>query len=810
MKKVLNTIFWLLSIGAFASLAFSCSKEAKEDIPLVKLGAGEKTFTMEVDGGIVNIPVYSNGSYHLEMLTEDNEWLSLKLPSERTQNGYIRAECDFNASFRRQAIFTLCSDVDSRCDTIVFRQKGLKEAVLSMENRSLLTKGAGGDETFAIVTNVPSDKIVQSITYSTDAGMDGDWIQSVSISSGEAEERELHLTTLPNPDNDIPRSAQIRLKFIDGWGETTSLLLNVIQRTALEKIGTVVSMDELKNDIAEDGKPIDSYVIVEGIVVSDRKNRNAGDNEQLTPSTIDYTLDQRTIYLESLDGTHGICLITSTIEDNQTSLYDHVQVLLFDTMPEVHEEPFFLTLNNVKASMFISQSAGQAYDVPAKQRYIKDLADNDIFTRVTLRDVEIPVRKGDLMPVNEGYTIAANGHRLTKYPRLVRDINGDHLYLYTNTTCQYRNDGTLLPYGSGTLSGVIVHERFPRYEWENMADPMDMDEDPLLGRIGAYQIRPQVKDDIWKDMQADVENSFSKLLTEYRYWNPDTERGVCLPTYGTNGWFTHTYQRKYTGSDAKDYTESTYGQHFSYATTYDYAGPKGKNDKYLFGKHIGNENGLGIVMNPARESWNARMETLVDATDPSHPQWCGPNAAEPLCRYEPGIFGSINYTASANIGKGIVPAPCYTAFASDFWWDYEQNRPFSWLLNFSTAGISASNLSLQISQLNTSQSFYAPRYWKIEWATTDNQSDFNWQTIVEYTVPDVAVWSTAMYHSISGFKQMDFPLPTDMLGKENVYIRISPANDICSSGADYADAHMNASESNAHTNAINYIAVRYN
>lgn len=302
MKKVLNTIFWLLSIGAFAPLAFSCSKEAKEDIPLVKLGAGEKAFTMEVDGGIVNIPVYSNGSYHLEMLTEDNDWLSLKLPSERAQNGYIRAECDFNASFRRQVIFTLCSDVDSRCDTIVFRQKGLKEAVLSMENRSLLTKGAGGDETFSIVTNVPPDKIVQSITYSTDAGMDGDWIQSVSISSGEAEERELHLTTLPNPDNDIPRSAQIRLKFIDGWGETTSLLLNVIQRTALEKIGTVVSMDELKNDIAEDGKPIDSYVIVEGIVVSDRKNRNAGDNEQLTPSTIDYTLDQRTIYLESLTG----------------------------------------------------------------------------------------------------------------------------------------------------------------------------------------------------------------------------------------------------------------------------------------------------------------------------------------------------------------------------------------------------------------------------------------------------------------------------------------------------------------------------
>lgn len=807
MKK----IYSLLAFSAVVLSAVCCTDDMEKDIPLVKLGAAEKEFTVEIDGGVVNIPVYSNGAYHLEMLTDDNAWLKLNMPQNLSGNGYIRAECDFNDSFRRQVVFALCSDVDERKDTVIFRQKGLKEALLTMDNRSLLTKGAGGDESFEITTNIPSDMIEQVVTYSTSSGMEGDWIRNISISGEDSGKREITLTTDANPDEEVPRTAQIRLMFTDGWGETVSLLLNVIQRTALEKVGTVVSMDELKYEIVESGNEIGSYVIVEGIVVSNKAGRNAGENEQLTPSTIDYTLDQRTIYLESADGSNGICLVTSTVDDNPTSLYDHVQVLLFGTIPELHDDPSYLVIDGVKSSMFISLEAGESYDVPVKNRYIKDLTDADIFTYVKLQDVEIPVRKGDLMPVNEGYTVAANGHRLVKFPRLVRDANGDDMYLYTNSTCQFRNDGTLLPYGSGSISGVIVHERFPRFEWENLADPIDMDGDPTLGRIGTYQIRPQIKDDIWKEMGNDIENSFSKLLVEYRFWNPDETRGVCLPTYGNNGWFTHTYQTKYTGTPSKDFTEESFGQHFVSGIAFDYLGPKGKNEKYLFGKHVGNENGLGIVLDPSKESWNHRMDALVDMSDPAHPQWCGPHASDPSCYMVLNEFTSINYyNSSANVGKGLVPEVCYTTFSADAWWNYETNKPYSWLLYFSTAGISATNLSLQIATLNMSQTFYSPRYWKVEWSTTDDQSDYNWQEIAQYTVPDISVWSTALYHSVVGFKQINFALPSEMLGKDHVFIRLSPRNDICSSGADYADAHMNASEKDIHTNAISYIAVRYN
>ena len=799
MRRTLLGIIGLLAL-------LSCSSEMQDGgTPLVKLGAGQKQYMVEVDGGVVNIPVYSNGAYHLEILSKDHEWLKLTMPSKLEENGYIRAECDFNSSFRRQVIFLLKSDVDSRSDTLLFRQKGLKEAKLSIDNRSIQAKGAGGEEKFVLDTNIPSDQIKKDIVYPGEE----EWISGLCVSDSG----ELSFKTVPNQDEDVPRTAQIRLQFTDGWGEDMSLTLNVIQRTKTEKLGTVIGFDELKMDVVKSGKPIDEYVIIEGIVVSDRSSRNAGDNDQLTPSAIDYSLDQRTIYLESMDGTSGVCLITATTDDNQdTEQFERVQVLLYGAVPTLYEDPMYLVISNVTSSMFVSREKlkdGES-PCPEKRLYMNQLTDSDIFTYVSLQDVEIPIRKGALMPVNEGYTVATNGHRLTKYPRLIRDINGDDMYMYVNTTCQFRNDGSVLPYGSGSISGVVVHEQFPRYQWRNQADPLDMDEDPTLGNIGKFQIRPQSRDDVFRNMNASVEDGFSKLLVEYRFVNPDEAKGVCLPTYGTNGWFTHTYQSKYTGTKDKEYTnEDYYHLHHDITISFDYLGPIGNKEKYLFGRHVGNENGIGIILDPSKEHWSPATASLVDRTG-DKPQWCGPGAESPFCHMEKDVYPSINYTSSSMEGKGLVPTECLTAVEANHWWDYERNKPYSWLVKFSTAGISASQLSLQISTLNTSQTFYSPRYWKLEWSTTEDQNDNYWTPIAEYIVPDIGVWSNAMFHSITAYKQINFALPLQMLGKPNVYLRLSPANDLCSSGFDYADSHLNASETDVHCNAISYLAIRYN
>ena len=618
------------------------------------------------------------------------------------------------------------------------------------------------------------------------------------------------------------------LSFTDGWDETVSVEFNLLQRTAKETLGRNITFEEFRQNYALN-KKIEDYVIIEGIVVSNPDNRNAGENTQLTTSTIDYTVSERTLYLESKDGRYGIAILTNEVEDNIFDQYDHVQLLIQGATGNLVENPDRYELEGVTKSMVISRTAGSASDVPIKEKHMNELTDDDIYTYVTLKEVEFPVRKGSITPVNEGYAIGTNAHRISKYPLLVRDINGDAMYMMTNTNCAYRSDGTRLPYGSGDISGVIVHERFSRFEWRNGADPAEMTDDPTLGYIGRYQIRHQNKEDIWGKMQNSVEDSFSALLTEYRYWNPDTENEVQKPTYGTNGWLTHTYQEKYSGSAAKEYLQATYKQHMVGGGTYEYLGPVGNSANNLFGANYGNKNGIGIVIDPSKESWNPKMDAFISRNPDGTIEWCGPYASDQYAASGSGGWPGndaiptssqqINYNGSTSMrGKANVSGNCYTAFSNHYWWDDDTGRFYAWLINFSTEGISTSHISMQISVMNTQQTFYSPRYWCAEWALTDSQApedDSQWNLIGEYTVPDVSVWSNTLYSSIVAYKYIDFELPQEILGHPDVYIRLRPTSDLCSDGSDYANARLNGSAAGAalasqHASSLEYFAIRYN
>src|SRR5699024_6193411 len=126
---------------------------------------------------------------------------------------------------------------------------------------------------------------------------------------------------------EVPRSAAVSLSFTDGWDETVSVEFNLLQRTAKETLGRNITFEEFRQNYALN-KKIEDYVIIEGIVVSNPDNRNAGENTQLTTSTIDYTVSERTLYLESKDGRYGIAILTNEVEDNIFDQYDHVQLLI--------------------------------------------------------------------------------------------------------------------------------------------------------------------------------------------------------------------------------------------------------------------------------------------------------------------------------------------------------------------------------------------------------------------------------------------------------------------------------------------------
>jgi hypothetical protein len=802
--KMKRDISKICSALVFGLAAISCSLDETADIKLVELGTPleNNICFVEAAGGEYDVEVLSNGAYHVEFT--ENDWLTLSA-LQGNGDGRIKLTATPNKEFKRMTSFVLCSDVDTRRDTVYVKQKGDIEASLSMDNTSLVLPGAGGQSTAAIRTNIPFSYLESSVAYNEFDNVD--WLDLSKLSiSGEGASQTISISSAPNTDPVSIRSASLYLSFVDGWGDKVALEILLMQKNSNEGLGVLKSFAEIRALYPNGGEVEEDYIL-EGVVVSNTEGGNAGENEQISASAIDYSGSQRTVYFQSLDGNYGFSLLTETQEDNIFKQFNKVQILLKGTEIYLFDQPVkYYQIKGIRKNMVASNERASDNEIVVKEKHFKDITDEDIFTYVRLKDVEFPVRKGSICPINEGYSTAGKSDRISKFPLLVRDINGDSFYMYTNTVCTYRNDGTRVPQGSGRIAGVIVHERFSRFEWKDGMDLLDMENDPELGNIGKYQIRHQTKGDIYDNMAMDFKDNFSELLVEYRYWNPDVEKGVQKPTYGDNGWFTHTYQQKYTGTESKDYTEEQYRQHMSAEVCFSYLGPIGLAGS-MFGSNTGNLNGLGIVLDSSKDRYNPEMSEWVGEHNGTM-QWLAPSTSMADAEIPLRVAN-----AGSGAGKGWCSSDCYCAFRSLKWWDFDSNRGYAWMLNFSTKGI-AKKLSMQISVLNSSQKFYSPRYWRAEWSEVDSMDptmDAQWHTIDEYTVPDISQWTGTLFSSVVGYKAINFDLPEELLGKGNVYIRLMPISVMCSSGGDYTDATItNDEEGDKHASSIDYIAIRYN
>ena len=383
--------------------------------------------------------------------------------------------------------------------------------------------------------------------------------------------------------------------------------------------------------------------------------------------------------------------------------------------------------------------------------------------------VQFAVRKGSLTPVHEGYTLADAQGRLNMYPRLVRDNKGGLIHLLTNTTCPYRRNGTRLPYGSGELAGVIVHERFPQYEYVDTAD------DLANGIIGSYQIRHMSFADI--RFAEDRSQSFSETLTEYSYVKGKAAAAdgyaYWYPTWGTNGRFTQTASK------------SAYPNGVYNAACWHYLGWCGTaRGTAPFRSHIGNDgySGFGVIL-------------------------------------EDGTNYAVKSTAVNTDGKGTDQAN-WLAWVTTYWWNASTDRPYAWVVEFSTAGLSSDRVSLIMSVQSGRATLNAgPYFWKVQWsATGDYESDEGWfdveaaQTAPDgsaytFTQPDFPVFATQRSWQLPAYKQVEIPLPAEIMGREKVWLRIQPASRL-SSGLGFLDGTIPMGYNAA--GAMDYLAVRYN
>ena len=751
------------------ALAATACMDHGDDIPLIELGAVENSFTVNATAGHVDIQVYSNQPAVLSFLDDGASWADLsdtRLPLD----GKFYIDYADNTGFPRMTRVLIQSADAVRSDTVVLRQRGARIPAMAFEGGTStnVPGSSGGKASVRFGTNIAPDELTFTTQYDAGEEPAEEWLSEIALQPAGEEEYTFNFDYAGN-DTDELRTATVTVSYVNGWEETEQLTLNVIQRTKNDMLGHDISFAELREKALTVSK-VDEYWLLEGYVVSDRDSKNAGNNPMPTDMSVDYSGCEKTVYLESPDGRYGFCVETATPEDNAFTRYDKVKILLKDAELVFEPDPDRYMIKGIRSSMIVERVTGNDASVlPVKQKYISELTDEDIYTFVTLRDCEFAVRKGSLTPVHEGYTLADAQGRLNMYPRLIRDNKGSLIHLLTNTTCPYRRNGTRLPYGSGELAGVIVHERFPQYEYVDTAD------DLANGIIGSYQIRHMSFADI--RFAEDRSQSFSETLTEYSYVKGKAAAAdgyaYWYPTWGTNGRFTQTASK------------SAYPNGVYNAACWHYLGWCGTaRGTAPFRSHIGNDgySGFGVIL-------------------------------------EDGTNYAVKSTAVNTDGKGTDQAN-WLAWVTTYWWNASTDRPYAWVVEFSTAGISSDRVSLIMSVQSGRATLNAgPYFWKVQWsATGDYESDEGWfdveaaQTAPDgsaytFTQSDFPVFATQRSWQLPAYKQVEIPLPAEIMGREKVWLRIQPASRL-SSGLGFLDGTIPMAYNAA--GAMDYLAVRYN
>lgn len=264
----------------------------------------------------------------------------------------------------------------------------------------------------------------------------------------------------------------------------------------------------------------DPAALFEGYVISDRNNANVETTPNTAPNATDYSVNARTAYVETLDGSYGFRLQLESEEDNTLCRYDYVRLSLDGLTLTKEAEPERYTLSGVTAAHILERTPGSESDLPVKEKTIGQLTDEALYTYVRLRDVEFAIPDGSYTNVNEGYFGTAN--HTSCVPRAVYDSNGGLIYLLVNNKTPWRRDGSGMPKGKGSMGGIIVHDMLPRYGYTNE------------GYIGRYSIRVLERQDI--ELSASASVSDRTTLVEWN-WEDGTIRtnsdNTVAPEIGT-------------------------------------------------------------------------------------------------------------------------------------------------------------------------------------------------------------------------------------------------------------------------------------
>lgn len=726
----------------------SCGRQFDE-LQIVSLGCAQTEVSVGHLAGEVAFDIVSDGDFTAE--TSD-EWLHLDGgESLLTFSGdcSLKVSYDPNRSIDREG--TVVLKRGTRQVQLVIVQKGVLSDDFAIEIRNHNVAAEGGTLSTKVTTITPQEEISFDVEYVETEHIG--WIDSVRL-----ENNYLRFRVLPNRFDGLVRHAVITMTKQKGMAYGK---VQVRQTSPGFEYDACLTAEQLKQMYSMSSDTIDSHLLLTGVVLNDNREGNGAENHNVSVLIQDLDAADRTLYISDEEGRHGVRLDFVKGSQLLTRRFDRIQIDLMGAVLTRYSDPERYVVSGLDATAVISNETGP--DLIPEKIAVGDLTDDDVYTLKTLKDCEIPIRKGPYVPYE-----MTNLHLADKYPMVIRDINGDDMHMVVNTTCKWQRDGEGMPEGSGSITGVIVHEHCDQFEWDPVqADAVVASQKILpdyvndIGDIGRYQIRPIQKSDIC--LAKDFKDGFSEMICEFRYFNK-------------------SYNELFKTADSV-YLYSTYPP----------------------------------LADPAlADSVNGRMSVRSILKDTTYTisakrDWTllGPVSEGRIT--DPTTGNGVNYyqgeSAVWKLGSAYETTGLVEAVNGSAWHDQAWTTKKFWMIEFSTEGIEQhvhKHMSVQFGTVNSyGDRLGAPRYWKLEYSLDGK----DWLPVSEYTVPDFPMQANKRHWQCPGHKYMTFSLDDcDVWNKEKVYIRMLPASKKCGSQDSYDAGVVDGTTGNS----LNYFAIRYN
>lgn len=512
------------------------------------------------------ILVHAKGNWTASMEDDELDWVQLRDFSGKGQGEFFADFESNEGNLPREA--SVLVKGGQKTDTIFLQQKGIPTTI-EIVDTAIVGIAAGGKMKTGIRSNMSFDLLDLNIDF--DQPDDTDWISDVAF-----EGQSSLIFNLAKSESTETRSALLRLSYLDAFGTLNqdSLIIRQKGKAGNESDDAVEqTFAYIKNTLSEG--EVEENIYVEGIVISSKGNPNLATNLNKSISEIDPTENNITFYIQDPNGTDGgIMLKTKSGSDNIFDKDEKVKLWLKGAKLTKLDNPKRYLIEGIETDHILEKSEGTA--VQPKEVYMKDLVDEDIYTFVKLKDVEISVPSGSFSNINEGYS-----KRMSVYPVSIRDIHRDNMYMLINLDVPYRRDGNRVPRGSGDITGILVHDNLPRYG----------------GDIGKYSIRPLNREDI--DLRENKDDGFTKVIAEWRGFKSG-EKDPLAPDIGQE------YGAKFSHSSSN----VTAGPDFNGLTTTEHT------------IATGGYSATGWWNNGKGESWIVELSTL-SINKPLSMQWEG-------------------------------------------------------------------------------------------------------------------------------------------------------------------------------------------